>query len=329
MGCEGDQKMTLDLIKEKILEVDKNANSLQVYFLLQVGGNMEVRLADIADGETESELRDLFAAYIKRTIVENEELELCELSVADERNNAIYHYDYVDYPEELGRFKSFCIEEAIGYEKFNFDTDNLQNLSGYIIYIGSMENGLLLYKKHYPISLIKRDSFLLGAIKSKKRFECLSGNDIIRLNGECQMLRVDDQIIILNVDVLERNLGFKQLINKAAKKAIEEIEKIHLLEDIEILNKEIQNFSYARRLSKVVSSSPIFQLSIPKEMIIKFTKETPALKGKFKYSDDGETICLDTKKSKEDFIKLLNDAFLRSELTHQYYEAKAKDNINR
>ena len=94
-------------------------------------------------------------------------------------------------------------------------------------------------------------------------------------------------------------------------------------------NSEIQNFSYARRLSKVVNSSPIFQLSIPKEIIIKFTKETPALKGKFKYSDDGETICLDTKKSKEDFIKLLNDAFLRSELTHQYYEAKAKDNINR
>ena len=47
----------------------------------------------------------------------------------------------------------------------------------------------------------------------------------------------------------------------------------------------------------------------------------------FKYSDDGSTIRLDTKKSKAAFIKLLNDAFLRSELTKEYYEARAKDNI--
>ena len=38
---------------------------------------------------------------------------------------------------------------------------------------------------------------------------------------------------------------------------------------------------------------------------------------------------LDTKESKDVFLKLMNDAFLRSELTEQYYEASAKDNTTR
>ena len=43
----------------------------------------------------------------------------------------------------------------------------------------------------------------------------------------------------------------------------------------------------------------------------------------------GTKIRLDTKKSKDAFLKLMNDAFLRSELTEQYYEASAKDNTTR
>ena len=62
---------------------------------------------------------------------------------------------------------------------------------------------------------------------------------------------------------------------------------------------------------------------------MEFTKTTSKLTGKFKYSEDGTKIRLDTKKSKDVFLKLMNDAFLRSELTDQYYEASAKDNTIR
>lgn len=68
-------------------------------------------------------------------------------------------------------------------------------------------------------------------------------------------------------------------------------------------------------------------MGLKKETIVEFTKTTSVLAGKFKYSGDGAKIRLDTKKSKRMFLKLLNDSFLRSELTEQYYEASAKDNI--
>ena len=77
----------------------------------------------------------------------------------------------------------------------------------------------------------------------------------------------------------------------------------------------------------VYKRQPIFKLGISKEAIVEFTKNTPELAGKFKYSEDGTQIRLDTKKSKIAFLKLMNDAFLHSELTQQWYDASAKDNI--
>lgn len=92
-----------------------------------------------------------------------------------------------------------------------------------------------------------------------------------------------------------------------------------------------QGFNYATYRAvndyKFEEKYPIFKLGITKEAIIEFTKTTPELAGKFKYSDDGNKIRLDTKKSKDAFLKLMNDSFLRSELTKQYYEASTKDNI--
>jgi hypothetical protein len=70
-------------------------------------------------------------------------------------------------------------------------------------------------------------------------------------------------------------------------------------------------------------------LNIPNEKVIDFTRTTPGLKGKFKYSDSGRKIRLDTKASKLAFIKLLNDDFLKSELTDLYYASVAKDNVSK
>lgn len=246
----------------------------------------------------------------------------------DERANAIYQYDYETYPDELGVFKNFDITEAItSVRKFDFTQDDLSTLFGYIIYLGSMQNGLVLFKKHYPISLIKRDSFLLGAMKDKERFGKVSGDDIIRMNGTVQLFRVADQTYVIDIKMLERNMGFTELIQKAAGLAVDAMEELGILEDIDVLRDSVSEVSFARKLSKVQKTSPIFQLGISKETIVEFTKTTPELEGKFKYSEDGLTIRLSTKKSKDAFIKLMNDSFLRSELTRQYYEAFSKDQL--
>lgn len=51
------------------------------------------------------------------------------------------------------------------------------------------------------------------------------------------------------------------------------------------------------------------------------------MRNKIRYTPDGTQFALDTKVSKDLFVKLLNDDFLTSELTQLYYDSLAKDNI--
>ena len=127
--------------------------------------------------------------------------------------------------------------------------------------------------------------------------------------------------------MLEKNLGFKQIIKQRAQEAAKLITSLDILDDNDVLSEMIDDPSSARKLAKIINSSAIFKLGIKKESIINFTKHTPELIGKFKYSEDGNKIKLSTNKSKAEFLKLLNDSFLRSELTKQYYDVSAKNNI--
>jgi len=320
--------MTIEEIKSVIQDVFSGKYTSQIYFVLKQNDVFSLKLADIESTSTEPEIRLMFSEHIKSAVLNNDELSLCALSTADDRANALFRYDYEEYPEELGLFKSFEIKTAVGkIEKFDFTKDSLSSLHGYIVYLGSMEKGIVLYKKHYPISLIKRDSFLLGAKKADKRFEKLPGEDIIRLNSCFQLIKVADDVYVSDLTVLERNLGFNDLMLKAAEDTITSIDSLKLLDDIQVLKDSAEDVAFARKLSKVKKSSPIFQLNIPKKEIIEFSKNAPGLAGIFKYDEDGSSIRLDTKKSKDAFIKLLNDSYLRSELTKQYYEARAKDSI--
>lgn len=318
--------VTTEELKKQITEVFNESYSMQVYLLMKTGDDFELKLADVEDENAGPAMKDMFHSYIETEVLKNEELQVCALSKADERVNSIYHYDYETLPEELKLFAHFNITEAVSNDKFDFAKDDLASAFGYIIYLGTMDKGMVLFKKHYPIFLIKRDSFLLG-LKSNSRFEKIMGSDIIRLNGTVQLFKLGDEIYVKDISVLERNTSFSLLVRKSAEEAIHAIEKLDLIEDIEILKDSIEDVSFARKLSKTKHSSPIFKLNIPKETIVEFTKNTAALSGRFKYSEDGKTIKLDTKKSKDAFIKLMNDAFLRSELTKQYYEVLAKDSI--
>lgn len=315
-----------DNVKEIIGEIiSDKACSIQLYLLLKKDGQYELKLADVEDVAT-PELQQLFVSNLDSTIVNNENLSIRSLSKDDETSTALYLYDYEDYPEELSLFKEFKIEEAIKSDKFDFKDDSLSNLFAFIIYIGTMNKGVTLFKKHYPVWLIKRDSFLLGVKKSKQRFEKISGEDIIRLNDSWQLMNLNGQLYIIDLKVLEKNLGFTKLIKRNAEETIEAIKELEIVGNIEALSDEIENnISFARKLVRIQTSSAVFQKNVSSETIIDFSKKTPALAGQFKYSESGEKIILSTKKQKEAFLRLLNDDFLHSELTAEYYAANSKD----
>lgn len=157
--------MRIEKLKSEVKNIISDVCSIKLFFILKnEDKTLSCKIADLDNKNTDTELKNMFIDYLKDTISNNDELSLCKLSTADERTNAVYEYDYEEFPEEIGFIRNFDINETIKLEHFLFKEDNLSDLYGYIIYLGTMDKGLVTFKKHYPISLIKKAHFCYAKV---------------------------------------------------------------------------------------------------------------------------------------------------------------------
>jgi len=281
-----------------------------------------LRFVDIKD-EYLNDLRDRYLAAIRQTIFdEAQNLQIINISASDERTNVLYEYDLKDKPQELN-----VISEVIANGEqpiFSSEHDDVKNLYAYLIAIGDAEKKLLLYKKHYPISVYSaQKNFFM--FESDHRFVRME-EDLIRLDNNFDFLSLNETLLINNLKALEKFFGFHEIIKKEAIFSVTAIEAQGIIDNPSELSNMIEDISFARKLTKTAVNSPVLG-KIPVNIIIDFTKNHPILKGKFKYTVNNSQIHLDTKISKNLFLKLLNDDYLRSDLTRAYYDSLAKDNL--
>lgn len=318
--------MKIDELRQFIENILNQYFNINLYFIFKNKDQFTLRQTPLEQKNTLPELTKLFTDFLYSNIVEQKELEIRSLMEFNNADGVIYQYDYDTYPAALELFCQFSQKKDNYTDCFNFERDNLSQLYGYIISLGTQYKNIIMFKKHYPVSLIRREQFLLGALKSKESFEKLSGEDIIKLNGEVQLLKIDDTVLVLDYKMLEQYMGLLELMKRDAVGCIENIKKLDIVEDIETLDDTLSDPSFIRKLSRI-RNSPVFKLD--RDTILKFTKNTAKLKGKFKYSEDGCHIILDTIRAKNNFLKLMNDSYLHSELTGHDYEAEIKDPIGR
>lgn len=271
--------------------------------------------------EALNDLKGVFIESLKNKISDKEEISLLNISSSDDRTNAIYIYD-LDLPSNLSLIER--VTERDDLPLLNLKDRSLRSIRALIIEIGNSEKQMVLYKTMANINIFNRSSFFL--IKAKTRLERLE-DDFLRISSGFQMLRIDGKLLILDLKSLERNFGFHEVIKREAKISLKKIESINLLENPEVLYELLDDVKYARKFTKIYKSSPVLKLSIDNKSIINFCNIYPAISGKIKFNEDKDKIFLDTKVSKDLFIKILMDDFLTSELTKSYYSSVAKDNV--
>lgn len=317
--------MGIDEFKENTSGVlSADGCSAEFFFLLDSDEGMKLKSVDIND-EDHAELEKMFISSVSETVLLNDDLSLISLSSADDRKNAVYEYDLDDVPQELSYLK-YVIEDE-NFETFDLSSDDLSQLKGILILLGNQDVQLALYKYQYPVTLLKKDNgFNLMKPKGGNRFKKLDA-DILKINSKFEFIKIDGKYYILDIKALERFFGFHDAVKNVAEKGVENIKSADLVMDCAVLEARLDDISFARKLVKSARNSPVLG-KIPNAQVIGFTKNHPALRGKFKYSNDGNQINLNTKKSQNLFLKLLNDDFLQSELTRLYYDSIAKDSVD-
>ncbi|MDI3486916.1 MAG: hypothetical protein PWQ50_2136 [Methanolobus sp.] len=294
--------------------------SVVIYFKLK---NNEIRLADI-NNNVLPRILQLYKNKINSKIIDKDSLEILNLSEADERKNVIYKYDFDEEREPFLSVERVIEDEEI--RTFSFSTDTLGNIDAIIAKVNNAEHSIYLYTKFYPVNLIKPGR-AVKLFPSDHRLEIFDG-ELIQITGSFDIIRYNNEYYISKYEVLEKYYQFHDVIRERTESYFGKIEDIGIIENKEKLSSYLENnLASSRKFIKVMSSSVVIKKEIPNEQLISFVTGNPKLKDNIETNEDKTKFKLKTNKHCDFFIKLLDDDFLKSELTQEQYEAIAKNNV--
>lgn len=315
--------MSLDELKEELRSFYDNYDELgvTVYAILKDPNNAGPKKLDI-EAEALRGLKEIFIQSLRECISDNPDISVLNLSTSDERVNAIYVYD-IEIPEGLEAMEGVLATDNLPL--MDLAQSELTGIKALLIEIGNDVGQIVLYKTMAPINIFSRANFFLK--KSKHRLEKIE-DEFLRVSAGFQLLRINGKLLVIDLDAIEKSFGFHEVIKREAALGIASIQDMKLIENPEVLHELLEDVKYARRFTKIAKSSPVMKSGVPNSSIIEFCKSFPKLAGRIRFNDAEDKIVLDTKVSKDLFIKLLMDDFLTSELTNFHYESVAKDGID-
>ncbi|HFG2217203.1 TPA: anti-phage protein KwaB, partial [Vibrio cholerae] len=301
-------------------------DGVSVYF---VDDSNEVYDSDISS-TTLSKFRDSFCAQLRTNYTENDNFSLLALSNYDERNSALFQYDFSpsEMPFEFKLTKKVLdLKATQPLPTYQAKHNKLSNIRASIVLLTSsvLNKSIAFYQYIFPVSLLGSDKGILNVTTHNTRLIELE-QDVLKLNANFVFFQIDSKYFIENVNTLETRLHFKEVIHKRAENYAKKIEELGLVEDMTKFNDRIsKETGFARKLVKVYKNSAVIKGNIPNKDIVSFAMSKPYYSDSLRASDTGDSFKLDSIVKCKRFVELLDDDFLKSELTNRHYIARAKD----
>lgn len=313
--------MELQDLRDKLAVINNEEIGITVHLVKKNDDSTESILnADISEDLAE-ELRIIFQEVINNRIINNDELTLRNISSTHETIDSIFLYDLEEFPDKLSIINQFQVFND--YPNFSFSDNDLESIKAIIITIGDENNYFSIYKHVYPVTIVRQNR-MLGFIPRGNRFEKLNSN-ILQINNSIDFLFTSNALIVNNLKTLSSVYGYNEIVKNQAREKITLISGLDLIENIEELTMFIENIKYAKRILRIHPNSPVLRLA--RTSIINFIINHPKLSRKIRLNDNRDKILLDTDVSKVLAIGILNDDYLKSNLTNLDYESENKSEI--
>jgi len=256
---------------------------ITVYVIFKNQDDIHPKKVDI-EAESLRGLKELFFQSLHETITDKTDLSVLNLSTSDERTDAIYVYD-LEVPSELSAMETIVSTDNLPL--FNLQHDSLSNIKALLIEIGNDVGQLVLYKTMASINIFGRSSFFLR--KSNHRFEKID-DEFLRISSGFQLLRINGELLVIDLNTIEKSFSFYDVIVREATAGIAKIEEIQLIENPNVLHDLLEDVKYARRFTKIAKSSPVLKAGVDNASIISFCKKFPQLAGKIRFNDAEDKI---------------------------------------
>jgi hypothetical protein len=321
--------MTLEELRHALSIIDETVEPITAILHLKQR-NGDLCKADITT-ELQAELKEVFYHSIKSKYFNDAEFRFEKISTALETLNTAFLFDIDALPDDLKFLTDFDPNKI--YKSFSISSDEIELTKALLITIGTSTNYFTIYKHVHSITIIRQNRLLeVKASNSRKRLISIipAGDrlgmlteDVLNITSSIDFLYINNNLIVDNLNTLTQKYGYHDIVKKQATERINTVIKsLDLIENLEELTAFINNPRYAKKIMKIQPDSPVMKLDITK--IKTFLSEHKKLRNKFTFDDTTGKIILDTIVSKERILNILNDAYLKSDLTGLDYESEAK-----
>lgn len=311
---------------QSVIDLDVDCKAL-VYFALKKDGVTTLKKANIQE-EVLNNIADGYKESLKAEIERfnaDAERRVLNISDRDDRANVVYRYDIPNVePTFFEKMREVANDHPVDYfsgeRMFNFDVDTLSDIDYFIIELGSEDNKVVIYRNNFNVNLMKQAPGRFYFNKSGTQLTSVT-DDILRMDTQIDALMIGEDFLVLNLGYLDSNKEFAAIIKSRAEDSINGIARLNLVDSVDGLRDRLSELSFARRLMRVMDSSPVADISVAE--VLDFVRNHNTLKKVLKVEND--RISLRTKKSQDYFIKLMNDDILHSQLTRRDYESSTKN----
>lgn len=257
-------------------------------------------------------VRTIALDVIKTQYMEDDN-EYCGIEDVVDNKKAIYILEQSD------EYKPFAVLNEALDNISNFDEANIGHVLGFIFKLNFNSKKLFLYQHAYVGSKLQVKNTL--RIMQKEKVFAPVEKEMLKIDKRGEIIIIDNILLVKKINVLQDYFGFQQFVRQQAQETIDNIEKMELLEGIDLL-REYQNgekITISKKLMKI-KNSPVLEMD--KEQLLNKIPKIPRYSKQI-HIENGY-IQIKSKKDVDNLLKLLNDDIVKSELTNKEYDSTAK-----
>jgi hypothetical protein len=312
--------MNVDNLKSILQEIlNSDVANIKLYATTKQNETKKISISsDVSDN-----LLELFKKSIEDMFLDQDK-EYRLKPIEDNNDEAAKTYYYFNGENTYERLNVLHNLSSLDEEVFNFENTNLDDIETFYITISNGEKTIALYKKNYAINVLRRGKTIFFT-KHNENIDELK-KDILKIDHSFQFMAIENNILIVNLSMLETQLGYDEVITKKAQETIELIASLDFLEDIAKLEEMVQTKKIAKKINLVKNSQVLDIIQSDINKVKTFIDNIKDLKKSLKFTEDNK-LKLNSKVGVERFLKLLDDAYLRSELTQTLYDSLNKEKM--
>jgi hypothetical protein len=307
---------------ERLNFLDSNEiPNVEIYILAQPTINDDIMSCEIYKTRLHEripeEIKNIYYPKIKKTLVTNE-YDLTEYNPA-----LLPDRDVIwNYNSNIVPFYNFIIEQFSDVEEY-YNKHILSYDDIWAIWIKFQMQNICFYllRKITPTKVFSTGS-KLGLVFLDNIFDKLE-SDVLTIDGTFDVLAYENMLYFENKQNFERALLYQTVKQEVAIATLDEINEIGILENFDVVKNYLKNDQHSINKLNRIKSKPYFRtltFNHCKQIIDDYGLQ-------LSYDEATGKFNIQSKKEAKMFVKVLNDDFLKSEMTSIKYAANSKEDL--